>query len=230
MTLVEILHNKNIKTDKHYTVFEQSQHTYLDVYDEIFLPYKEEKLSFSEIGILRGESLKLWHEYFTNGKIYGLDTFERAGWNDWKECSMDDVKQNLLGYDRVYLNQVHSFSGHDQDINKRSIFFDSLDNKQLDVIVDDGSHELLDQVNTFEAFVKNLSNDGLYVIEDIGITNGSNFEPSDILQYIPELKLIDMRHVGYYDNVIGIYYNQDSRHADYLNSYIKSEKWKLITK
>jgi len=59
MTLVEILHNKNIKTDKHYTVFEQSQHTYLDVYDEIFLPYKEEKLSFSEIGILRGESLKL---------------------------------------------------------------------------------------------------------------------------------------------------------------------------
>ncbi len=230
MTLVEILHNKNIKTDKHYTVFEQSQHTYLDVYDEIFLPYKEEKLSFCEIGILRGESLKLWHEYFTNGKIYGLDTFERAGWNGWKGCSMDNVKQNLLGYDRVYLNQAHSFSGRDEDVNKRFIFFDSLDNKQLDVIVDDGSHELLDQVNTFEAFVKNLSNDGLYVIEDIGITNDSNFEPSDILQYIPELKLIDMRHLGYYDNVIGIYYNQDSKHADYLNSYIKSEKWKLITK
>ena len=230
MTLVEILHNKNIKTDKHYTVFEQSQHTYLDVYDEIFLPYKEEKLSFCEIGILRGESLKLWHEYFTNGKIYGLDTFERAGWNDWKGCSMDDVKQNLLGYDRVYLHQVNSFSAHEEDVNKRLQFFNSLNNQQLDIILDDGSHELLDQVNTFETFIPKLATDGLYVIEDIGITNDSEFEPSNILQYIPGLKIIDMRHVGYHDNVLGLYYNQNSKHAEYLNSYINSEKWKLITK
>lgn len=222
MTLIEILKEKEIKTDKHYTVFEQSQHTYLDVYDEIFKPYKEEKISVCEIGILIGESLKLWHEYFTNAKIYGADIFGR--------CPFEEVKRNVESYDRVSLHRVDSFSDNLFEIENRNKFFNSLPNNQLDIIIDDGSHELVDQVKTFEIFSKVLSKDGLYVIEDIGITNDREFDSYEIGNYIPGLKMIDMRHLGYHDNFIAIYYRQDSKHAEYLDGYIKSEKWKTITK
>lgn len=230
MTLLELIQTKNIKTDKHYTIFEQSQHTYVDVYDQIFFPYKQEKLSVCEIGVLRGESLKLWHEYFVNSKIYGVDTFERSGWADWQGCSIEDVTQNLSGYNRASLHQANSFSDNFDEDLKRFNLFNSLPNKKFDIIIDDGSHELMDQVRTFNVFSKALSEDGLYVIEDIGITDGSAFEPTNILTHIPELNVIDMRHVGYHDNVLAIYYKQGSKHSQYLDDYVKSEAWKQITK
>src|SRR5262245_52680223 len=46
---------------------------YLSFYEELFSSLRSMKLSILEIGIFQGESLKLWHSYFPNAKIYGLD-------------------------------------------------------------------------------------------------------------------------------------------------------------
>ena len=46
---------------------------YLDNYERLFSGIKNEKITLLELGIFRGESLLLWENYFSNGKIIGID-------------------------------------------------------------------------------------------------------------------------------------------------------------
>jgi hypothetical protein len=47
-------------------------HTYIDEYEKLLGQYRENS-SVLEIGICRGESIKMWDEYFINSKVYGID-------------------------------------------------------------------------------------------------------------------------------------------------------------
>lgn len=225
--LVEILHKYEIKSDKHYTV-RAHNHTYLDVYQHIFLPFKYEKINLSEVGILKGESLKIWYHYFKNATIYGLDTFERGNWaaSMWRGCKLEEVEDNLSDFlDRVILSQVNSCSEND---DSREEFFNLLGGEKLHIIIDDASHELSDQVKTFENFIPHLHKDGIYIIEDIGLTDNKFFDPVLIKKYIPNIKIIDMRHIGGLDNVLGVYYDENSKYAEVLNPYFDNQLWKNI--
>ena len=48
-------------------------HPYTLFYDGLFKNKKNETLKIAELGILNGESLLMWKEYFTNAEIYGFD-------------------------------------------------------------------------------------------------------------------------------------------------------------
>ena len=63
--LVEL--QKSFKTDK------GTAHNYLQHYDILFEKYINKNINFLEIGILFGESLKLFSSYFTHGNIYGIE-------------------------------------------------------------------------------------------------------------------------------------------------------------
>ena len=56
--------NNKYKSDKGFG------HNYIDFYESIFNPIKENELNLLEIGVLFGNSLKLWSDYFINSKIY----------------------------------------------------------------------------------------------------------------------------------------------------------------
>ena len=66
-TLKSLCADLNSFTDK------DTVHCYLDVYDHLFLPYKDKEINFLEIGTDRGGSLMLWDKYFPNANIYVLD-------------------------------------------------------------------------------------------------------------------------------------------------------------
>ena len=53
--LINILNEKNYNTDKH------TSHKYIqDFYEKEFIPFQSKNISLLEIGVLDGESLKLW--------------------------------------------------------------------------------------------------------------------------------------------------------------------------
>ena len=93
--LINILNEKNYDTDKH------TNHTYIqDFYEKEFTTYQDKPISLLEVGVLNGESLKLWHDYFKNqNHIVGIDIFIRTDF----QKTMD----NLDGFDIIIDDGLH---------------------------------------------------------------------------------------------------------------------------
>lgn len=119
--------------------------TYLHVYDRYFSENREDVKNFVEIGVLDGNSLKMWRDYFPNATIYGIDIDPRC-----KEYEDGRIKI-IIG---------------DQNSEE---FLNSLKNeiKQIDVLIDDGSHITKHQIKTFNILKDIISEGGFYVIEDL---------------------------------------------------------------
>src|SRR6185503_1124341 len=47
-------------------------HSYIDIYERLLKPYREMAKNILEIGLMSGESLKMWSEYF-KGEVHGMD-------------------------------------------------------------------------------------------------------------------------------------------------------------
>lgn len=48
-------------------------HGYLDILEPHFAPFRENPVTFIEIGVASGASLKTWLDYFPRGQIIGID-------------------------------------------------------------------------------------------------------------------------------------------------------------
>lgn len=190
-TLKEIQNEFKFNTDKN------TSHTYLDVYDDLFRSFQNKNIYFLEIGILHGESLKLWSKYFINGIIVGIDTFGRI--------SYKDVKKNLNGFDNIHIHQVDSCDSEDISITSRNMFNNLYKNVKFDIIIDDGNHSSLNQIKTFNNFKNLLNVGGIYVIEDIKNRDG---HLDNIKNNLPELEIINMSAVSNWDNILGVYKNE----------------------
>ena len=75
-TLLDIQNEYNFKTDKN------TWHSYLDTYEFLFNRFTDKKINLFEIGVLAGESLKLWSKYLPKSTIYGCDIYERVSFED----------------------------------------------------------------------------------------------------------------------------------------------------
>ena len=71
--------NKN-KTPETLKLFNESVHhsiklkKYFQIYDELFTPYKNKKITFVEVGVLDGGSLQIWKKFFgPESRIIGID-------------------------------------------------------------------------------------------------------------------------------------------------------------
>ena len=48
-------------------------HSYIEIYEEILRPFRDCETVY-EIGVAYGLSLRMWREYFTKARIFGIDT------------------------------------------------------------------------------------------------------------------------------------------------------------
>ena len=200
-SLVSIHENYKFNTDK-----QGNRHSYLEVYDTLFEKFRDSEISILEIGVLAGDSLKLWSVYFPKAKIYGVDTFGRI--------TFDDVKDNIAGFDeRIELYQVDSVSGTGQ-------FFNEIGDVKFSIILDDGTHTSDAQIKTYNNFKSMLDNGGIYIIEDIRAWCKKHNHPNckidksckddthlyEIQEKLPEFKIIDMNE-GFPvpDNILGVF-------------------------
>ena len=120
--------------------------SFLNEYDFYFSSRRNNKLNILEIGVREGGGLYTLRKYFPNANIYGLDINPAC------------KKHENLDAD------VRVFIGHQSDMK---LLTDVTANVNFDVIIDDGSHNWLDQRVTFEFLFKKMNDNGLYCIENL---------------------------------------------------------------
>ena len=117
-----------------------------------YFPKYEEKLSQSieiktilEIGVLHGESLKIWKERWPEARIFGIDI------NDVPEMNIEGIKV---------------FKGAQQD---KEFIEECLKEigSQIDLIIDDGGHLPEQYFASLSFLFPHLTPGGLYFIEDV---------------------------------------------------------------
>lgn len=118
---------------------------YYPIYDQYFSRFYGTPCTVLEIGVDKGGSLKLWDNLFGAHAIV-------AGIDSNPEC---------IGFGRGF----HVFIGNQADEKFLSYVWDTLG--CIDVVIDDGSHVDSDIRASFDFFYPRLSEDGVYLIEDI---------------------------------------------------------------
>lgn len=124
-------------------------HNYADFYEVVFGGMRRQVKSVLECGILRGESLRLWREYFPNALITGVDIDESVLFNE---------------------ERIKTFQADQTDPASIKRFLEKVKNRQFNVIIDDGLHTAEAATTFFDGVIGNLAADGVYVIEDANPT------------------------------------------------------------
>lgn len=162
---------------KHRTDKSSRSHNYAQFYDRIFTKLREEPISFLEVGVGTtatasassmitmgkayhpGASLRMWAEYFPNARIIaGIDTEE--------DCLFQE------GNVRTALADSRS----SESVANALI---ELGTARFDIILDDGLHDQVSQLQTIKAMFSALAPGGVYIIEDI-------FRPALLLSKLQE--------------------------------------------
>ncbi len=119
---------------------------YFDVYHRHFQRYRGTACTFVEIGVYHGGSLQMWRDYFgPKARIIGIDIEDRS--RTLAEPGIEIVIGDQS--DRDFLARFR------QQVPK------------IDILLDDGGHEMYQQMVTFEELYTTVAPDGVYLIEDL---------------------------------------------------------------
>ena len=152
---------------KKYDTDKGTVHDYLEAYDLLFHLKKHDNLTLLEVGVQRGGSLRLWADYFTNASILGIDVYDHE--NIFENPRIIEIIKDVRG-----LN------------------IDELPYSNFDIVIDDGSHHVDDQLAVIEKFYPMLNKNGILIIEDI--QNLPNFIEEYRNKFNIPFEIIDRRY------------------------------------
>jgi len=137
-SLAEIYHDCPYWCDK------GTDHSYIDIYEQLFQPFRQLPVTLLELGVKAGGSMWLWHHYFERGKIFGID--------------FNEVDLNLP---QVTLRTGDATSKNDLDL----VF----GTQTFDIIIDDAGndHQFEPQCSSLKALWERICSGGMYIIEDV---------------------------------------------------------------
>ena len=130
-------------------------HGYAIFYETHLRKLKNKNIKILEIGSFAGASAAAFTKFFPNAQIYCLDI-------------------NLLNF-KYSSKRIHTYGVNtsDKKMMKNLLlkidFFNSI--KKFDLIIDDGSHKLSDQLKALDFFYKHVGSEGFYIIEDYKFPN-----------------------------------------------------------
>lgn len=172
----------NSKTDKN------TLHSYLDLYQQVLENKREIAKNILEVGISKGGSIKLWHDFFINADVYGLDIMPKS-----------EVWEEIKDKQRIHLyTETDAYN----DDFVQSEFVDK--NLKFDFILDDGPHTLESMLKFIELYTPLLTENGVLIIEDVQsplwIKELVKKVPNYLKQYI---KVHDLRsNKNRYDDIV----------------------------
>jgi SAM-dependent methyltransferase len=154
---------------------------YTHLYSILFDKMKNDNLNILEIGIgtmvpnvpssmkgymsdnyKPGASLRAWRDYFKNSNIIGVD----------------------IQPDTIFTDErIKTYICDSTDKNSVENLMKNL-NIKFDIIIDDGYHHDIAQLNTLKNFLPHLKDGGLYIIEDIYPGSIINSNPNIIKSVI----------------------------------------------
>jgi GT2 family glycosyltransferase len=121
---------------------------YIEEYDRLFTPYRQQGITLMEIGVQNGGSLEIWGKYFTRAeKLVGCDIDPACA-----RLRFDDPRITVVTAD------ANTDEG-EQAILSRS--------RRFNLIIDDGSHLSKEVVRAFARYFPHLEDGGLFVAEDM---------------------------------------------------------------
>lgn len=136
-----------------------NSHWYVQHYEDLFRQGRRKRINILEIGVgghkdprQGGNSLRMWCTYFPNGRVYGVDLFDKSPHNQ---------------------RRIKTFRGSQVD----PIFLDTLVREigKIDIIIDDGSHRCDHVLFTFQHLFPHLAERGFYVVEDTQTSYKADF-------------------------------------------------------
>jgi hypothetical protein len=153
-------------------------HGYSLIYDLLFAGRRLEPLNICEIGLCIGgpevttgsidrsvtdaPSMRMWHEYFPNARLYGVDI------SDFSELQTERFK---------FVRADCGDAAQLQKVVDLGVPFD--------VVIDDGSHAPFHQQRAFLSLFPTVRPGGLFIIEDI------QWRPSTYSQTLPPVPRTD---------------------------------------
>ena len=180
-------------------------HNYCDKYNK-YIPFQRyDEMNILEIGVLNGNSIKTWREYFYQSKVIGIDINP--------DCKQYEDKDNNIHIeigsqdDHVFLNEIMRDYG------------------KFDFILDDGSHMNEHVIYSFEHLFQSVKSGGVYAIEDIGTSywkeyGGGFREPQTSMEYFKKLADdVNFRGVVNFNKP-----NVHGRREDWCEENIKNEQ------
>ncbi|WP_245515948.1 class I SAM-dependent methyltransferase [Ancylobacter aquaticus] len=160
-------------------------HHYIPLYDRYFSPFRGGKVKFLEIGVSKGGSLQMWRKYFgPDALIHGID-----------------IDPECIKYDGV-AGKVRI--GSQDDVAFLQSVVDEMGG--VDIVLDDGSHQMKHLRVSLEALFGRLSDGGIYVIEDLHTAYWRDFGGGyrarrNFFRYIGEV-IADIHHWYHWNGVV----------------------------
>lgn len=123
------------------------EHGYTKWYEPFFEKYKKPKIL--EIGVFNGGSIYMYNDYYNGDcEIWCVDIYDKS--NLFKDMP------------NVHFVKLDQSSRNDWDR-----FLNEIGDLKFDIILDDGSHQHSHQMVTLSKLHKNVSKDGIYILEDL---------------------------------------------------------------
>ena len=119
-----------------------TDHSYLEVYEQLFEPLRRRPMSMLEIGVYKGYSLRMWKAWFPQARIFGMD--------------INPSVAPVPGCELVIASQTD-----------RAAIESHWSDASLDLIIDDGSHQIEHQLLSLCYLWPKLKPGGFYVVEDV---------------------------------------------------------------
>jgi len=178
--MIELLNKYNkrpLATDKN------TIHSYDILYENIFNKYKEAS-NILEIGVAGGAFTCVLEEFFTNAIIHGIDI---------------DTDHILYGKDKERIKYFKLNGADDQTPGILNTYYD--------VIIEDGSHIVQEQIKTLDVFAPYLKKGGMYVIEDIHQEGLKTILKQSAEKHDLRMEWYDLRKIkNRYDDILAIFY------------------------
>lgn len=156
-----------------------SVHSYGEIYEEILKPYRETAKNVLEIGLFSGNSLRMWEQYFTNAKVYGIDCDEQP------HGGMADLRPMIAEGNH---NIIIGDATNPADVEK---YFKGI---KFSVVIEDANHDPIQQQQIYLALKPYLEEGSICIIEDVVPKDGviTLFEGIDPET---EVTILDRRHI-----------------------------------
>lgn len=178
-TLEEIL--REAKSDR------VNRHGYHRYYEKALAPFREmEGLRLLEIGVLRGQTLQAWAEYFQRpARIFSAAYGTKA--------NVEAAKRQVCEYNNALCSLVNIHRTNQSDPGDlarlvRAADADDVGGTGFDIIIDDGSHVPMHQLTSFKHLFPHIRPGGLYVVEGVETSyrsvrstlHGTEFGPAGV--------------------------------------------------
>lgn len=166
------LNKLDIIAQKYGTDKSSLHHNYMLHYYKYFASFCNEKIRLLEIGVGKGNSLRMWADFLSNAELFAIDI-------NPKTSEFVDKKVNLFIGDQADPQFLHSVA---KETN----------NNNWDIIIDDGGHGMEQQIKSFETLFPYLNSGGIYVIEDLHTSyyksfNGGMCQDGTTIEFLKSL-------------------------------------------